>query len=74
MTATADRKIEALRCHSSQLHDPEAVFERVRGRLAEAGAAIGVGAAEAYRLVVLDEDPAEDPDVEEGIAAGGPKG
>jgi LmbE family N-acetylglucosaminyl deacetylase len=74
VTATADRKIEALRCHSSQLHDPEAVFERVRGRLAEAGAAIGVGAAEAYRLVVLDEDPAEDPDVEEGIVAGGPKG
>jgi LmbE family N-acetylglucosaminyl deacetylase len=74
VTATAGRKIEALRCHSSQLHDPEAVFERVRGRLAEAGSAIGVGAAEAYRLVVLDEDPAEDPDVEEGIAAGGSKG
>ena len=59
VSATADRKIEALRAHASQLHDPEAVFTRVRGRLAEQGAAIGVAAAEGYRLVVLDADPAE---------------
>jgi len=71
VTATAERKIGALRCHSSQLHDPEAVFERVRGRLAEAGATIGVPAAEAYRLVVLDQDPAEDSAVAEGTATGG---
>jgi LmbE family N-acetylglucosaminyl deacetylase len=56
--ATAvDRKIEALRCHASQIHDSEAVFNRVRGRLAEQGAQIGVDAAEAYRLVVIDRDP-----------------
>jgi LmbE family N-acetylglucosaminyl deacetylase len=67
VTSTADRKIEALRCHSSQLHDPEAVFERIRGRLAEQGARIGVTDAEAYRLVILDQDPAEDADVEEGL-------
>jgi LmbE family N-acetylglucosaminyl deacetylase len=30
---TVDRKIEALRCHASQIHDPEAVFGRVRGRM-----------------------------------------
>jgi LmbE family N-acetylglucosaminyl deacetylase len=57
VTTTADRKIEALRAHASQLHDPEAVFERVRGRMAEQGTRIGVAAAEAYRLVVLDQDP-----------------
>ena len=59
VTSTVDRKIEALRSHASQLHDPEAVFERVRGRLTEQGASIGVGAAEAYRVVVLDADPDE---------------
>ena len=64
VTTTADRKIEALRCHSSQLHDPEAVFARIRGRLAEQGARIGVAQAESYRLVVLDQDPDEDPAVE----------
>jgi LmbE family N-acetylglucosaminyl deacetylase len=59
VTTTVDRKIEALRAHASQLHDPEAVFARVRGRLTEQGARIGVAAAEAYRLVVIDQDPAE---------------
>jgi LmbE family N-acetylglucosaminyl deacetylase len=73
VTTTADRKIEALRCHSSQLHDPEGVFARIRGRLAEQGAQIGVTQAEAYRLVILDQDPAEDADVEEGLTAEAPK-
>ena len=73
VTATADRKIEALRCHASQLHDPEAVFERVRGRLAEGGRRIGTAAAEGYRLVVLDQDPEEDGEAE--VPAGNrPKG
>jgi hypothetical protein len=44
------------------LHDPEAVFTRVRSRLAEAGSHIGVAAAEAYRLVVLDQDPEPSPE------------
>jgi LmbE family N-acetylglucosaminyl deacetylase len=73
VTATADRKIEALRCHASQLHDPEAVFERVRGRLAEGGKRIGTAAAEGYRLVVLDQDPEEAGEAE--VPAGNrPKG
>jgi LmbE family N-acetylglucosaminyl deacetylase len=59
VSATVDRKIEALRSHASQIHDAEAVFTRVRGRLAEGGARLGVAAAEAYRLVVLEQDPAE---------------
>jgi len=57
VSATVDRKIRALRAHASQLHDPEAVFDRVRGRMTEGGAAIGVAAAEAYRVVVLERDP-----------------
>ena len=59
VTATVDRKISALRCHASQIHDAEAVFGRVRGRLAEAGARLGVAAAEGYRVVVIEEDPVE---------------
>jgi LmbE family N-acetylglucosaminyl deacetylase len=75
VTGTAERKIDALRCHASQLRDPEGVFERVRGRLVEQGAAIGVKAAEAYRLVVLDPDPPEGEcdEVREALAAEGSK-
>jgi LmbE family N-acetylglucosaminyl deacetylase len=72
VSATVDRKIEALRDHESQLHDPAAVFERVRARMAEQGAVIGVAAAESYRLVVLDADPAEveeSSEVQEALAA-----
>jgi len=68
VTATADRKIEALRSHASQLPDAEGVFNRIRGRLAEQGAGVGVSAAEAYRLVVLDQDPDESAEVQEAIA------
>ena len=73
VTATADRKIEALRSHASQLHDPEAVFARVRGRLTEQGERIGVAAAEGYRLVVLEQDPEESADVGEALSAEQPK-
>ena len=59
VASAVDRKVEALRCHASQIHDSEAVFARIRGRLVEQGAYIGVPAAEAYRLVVIDQDPAE---------------
>jgi LmbE family N-acetylglucosaminyl deacetylase len=71
VSATAERKIEALRAHASQLRDPEGVFQRVRGRLAETGALAGVAAAEAYRLVVLDPDPPEEEcaDVQEALTA-----
>jgi LmbE family N-acetylglucosaminyl deacetylase len=69
VSATADVKIEALRAHTSQLHDAEGVFSRIRGRLAEQGAQIGSASAEAYRLVVLDQDPDESPETEEALAA-----
>jgi LmbE family N-acetylglucosaminyl deacetylase len=76
VSATADRKIEALRSHASQLHDPEGVFARVRERLAEQGARIGTAAAEGYRLVVFEQDPEdseESAEVEEGLTAQEPK-
>lgn len=65
VSTAVERKVEALRCHESQLHDPEGVFARVRGRLAEQGARIGAAAAEAYRLVVLEQDPDECAETEE---------
>lgn len=57
VSATAERKVEALRCHASQIHDPETVFTRIRSRMAEAGARIGSQAAEAFRVIVIDPDP-----------------
>lgn len=62
VTATMDRKIEALRCHASQLHDAERVFERVRARLSQQGEQIGVDAAEAFRVVVIEPDVVEGPE------------
>jgi LmbE family N-acetylglucosaminyl deacetylase len=54
--ATIERKIDALRCHASQFTvDPE--FEqRMRAWAAEDGATLGAPAAEAFRLVVIDDD------------------
>lgn len=71
VTAMSERKIEALRAHASQLRDPEGVFDRVRSRMAEQGAVIGVAAAEAFRLVVLDPDPTEEEcdEVQEALTA-----
>ncbi len=54
--ATLDRKIEALRCHSSQLTVDAALEQRLRAWAAEDGVRIGASAAEAYRLVVIDDD------------------
>ncbi len=61
VTATLDRKIEALRAHASQIHDPDALATRIRSWAAEEGEGIGAGAAEALRLVVIDDDEDEGP-------------
>jgi LmbE family N-acetylglucosaminyl deacetylase len=58
VTATLDRKLEALRAHASQIDDFAALTDRVRERAAEAGTPIGAAAAEAFRLIVIDEDDA----------------
>ncbi len=49
-----DRKMLALREHASQLRDPTAVDERVRARLAEQGALVGVPAAEPFRVIRIE--------------------
>lgn len=59
--ATLERKLSALRCHESQLGDPEGLLERVRQWAVEEGGAIGAPAAEAFRLIVIDDDPDEGP-------------
>ena len=68
MAATLDRKLEALRAHASQIDDFEALTERVRTRAADAGTPIGATAAEAFRLIVIDEDEAEDEAAAEAVA------
>src|SRR5436190_3283741 len=61
ISATIDRKIEALRAHASQIHDVAGLTERIRTWAAEVGAPIGATAAEGLRLVVIDDDEDEGP-------------
>jgi LmbE family N-acetylglucosaminyl deacetylase len=62
ITATLDRKIAALAAHASQIREPDKLAERIRSWAAEEGAPIGVAAAEALRLIVIDDDEDEGPD------------
>ena len=59
ISATLERKIEALRAHASQIHDPDGLAERIRSWAAEEGAPIGATAAEALRIVIIDDDEDE---------------
>lgn len=61
VSATLERKIEALGAHASQIRDFESLAERIRTWAAEEGASIGAAAAEALRLVVIDDDEDEGP-------------
>jgi LmbE family N-acetylglucosaminyl deacetylase len=61
VTSTLVRKIDALRAHGSQIHEPKRLEERITTWAAEEGQRVGVGAAEALRLVVIEEDEAESP-------------
>ncbi len=56
VTATLDRKLDALRQHASQFQEPERVVGWMRRRAEEQGAVIGTSAAEAFRLIVIDDD------------------
>jgi LmbE family N-acetylglucosaminyl deacetylase len=56
VTATVGRRIDALRCHPSQISDLEGLGDRIRAWMTEDGAAIGSPAAEAFRVIVLDDD------------------
>jgi LmbE family N-acetylglucosaminyl deacetylase len=54
ITATLDRKVQALACHASQVGDEAHwVPEVVRERAAAVGAAVGVAHAEAFRRLQL---------------------
>jgi len=61
ISATVERKVAALRAHASQIRDADALAERIHAWAAEEGAAIGTTAAEALRLVVIDDDEDEGP-------------
>jgi LmbE family N-acetylglucosaminyl deacetylase len=59
--STLERKLSALAEHRSQIHEPAALAERIRGWAAKEGATIGVAAAESLRVVVIDDDEDEGP-------------
>ena len=67
---TIERKVDALRAHASQIEDPDGLGERIRTRAAEAGAPIGVAAADALRLIVIDDDDEVDEAKEEDESVG----
>jgi len=72
VTATVDRKLDALRAHASQLKDFAGVEKRIREWTAELGAEVGVAAAESYHLIVIDDDETETtPDQETELAESG---
>ena len=58
VSATLDRKLAALRAHESQIHDPARLDERIREWAAEEGGAIAADAAEAFRVIVIEQDEA----------------
>ena len=59
VTRTLDRKLDALSEHRSQIRDMGALAERIRSWAAEEGESIGAGAAEALRVIVIDDDEDE---------------
>jgi LmbE family N-acetylglucosaminyl deacetylase len=60
VTATLDRKVAALAEHKSQIREPAKLEERIRAWAAEEGEPIGAAAAEALRLIVIDEDETDE--------------
>jgi LmbE family N-acetylglucosaminyl deacetylase len=65
---TLDRKIAALQAHASQIKEPAKLAERMAAWAAEEGEPVGLAAAEALRLVVIDDDEDEGPDLQAGAA------
>jgi LmbE family N-acetylglucosaminyl deacetylase len=61
VSATLDRKVDALRAHASQIHDPEGLTKRIHDWASEQGATIGTDAAETFRVIVIDDDEDEGP-------------
>jgi len=69
VTRTLDRKIAALREHASQIKEPDRIDEWIRESAAEYGRKIGTAAAEALRLIKIDEDADEAPPPDPAVAA-----
>ena len=61
ISATLERKLEALRAHASQIRDADGLATRIRSWAAETGEPIHAAAAEGLRLVVIDDDEDEGP-------------
>ena len=61
VTATLQKKVDALRAHASQIEEPDKIDGWVRESAAERGKLIGVQYAEAFRVIVVDEDADEGP-------------
>ena len=61
VTATLERKLAALRAHASQIREPESLEARIREWAREEGEPIGVEAAEALRVIVIEDDEDEGP-------------
>ncbi len=70
ITATVDRKLDALRRHASQLKDFDAVEKWIHQWSAELGKRIGVAAADGFHLVVIDDDDDEAPEPVEASEEG----
>jgi LmbE family N-acetylglucosaminyl deacetylase len=62
VSATVDRKVAALRAHASQIRKPEGLEARIREWAAEEGAPIGVAGGDAFRVIIIDDDPEENAD------------
>jgi LmbE family N-acetylglucosaminyl deacetylase len=62
VSTTIERKVDALRAHASQIHDPVGLADRIHLWAAEEGARVGAAAAESFRLVVIEQDPEETPE------------
>ena len=62
VSATIGRKVDALRAHASQIHQPDRLANRILSWAAEEGAPIGAAAGEAFRLIAIDEEADEGPD------------
>ena len=55
ISATIDRKIDALRAHASQIKDPDGLAKEIREWAASQGERIGTAAAEAYWWTKTDD-------------------
>jgi LmbE family N-acetylglucosaminyl deacetylase len=66
---TIGRKVDALRAHASQIREPDRLEAKIREWAREEGERIGSEAAEAFRVIVIEDDADEAPMAEQ--AAGG---